>query len=117
MDRMTSTLVAPRAGIADDMTEDDNGRGYERDETDTAFRQLVAHLVADGHRTAGTEGPAGVGGFFSPQPGLLLSGEPTYRADVLEVRQNTLQCDQCGGRFGFTPGGLWTCGACQAIGR
>lgn len=101
MDRMTSTLVAPRAGIADDMTEDDNSRGYERDETDTAFHQLVAHLVADDRPTAGTEGVPGAGGFFSPEP----------------LTQNTLQCDQCGGRFGFAPGGLWTCGACKAIGR
>ncbi|MFF5379457.1 hypothetical protein [[Kitasatospora] papulosa] len=101
MHRMTSTLDAPSAGLIDDMTRDDDARGPERDETDTAFRQLVAHLVADDRPSAGTVGVPGAGGFFSPEP----------------LTQNTLQCDQCGGRFGFTPGGLWTCGACKAIGR
>ncbi|MEU1216646.1 hypothetical protein ABZ424_30450 [Streptomyces sp. NPDC005790] len=80
MHRMTSTLVAPRAGIADDMTDDDNRRGYERDETDSVFRQLVDQLVVDGRRTAGTEGDAPAGGFFSPQLVLLLTGPLTYRA-------------------------------------
>ncbi|WP_157840948.1 MULTISPECIES: hypothetical protein [Streptomyces] len=116
MHRMTSTLDVPRAGLVDDMTEDDNGRGYERDETDTAFRQLVDHLVADGRPTAGTRGAPRASGFFSTQL-LFLTGQRTCRAGVLPVRQNTLQCDQCGGRFGFLPGSLWTCPACQALGR
>ncbi|MGQ4733512.1 hypothetical protein ACUN3E_38360 [Streptomyces sp. Ju416(a)] len=98
MNRMASTLAGPRAGIADDMTEDDNGRGFERDETDSVFRQLVGQLDLVGGRTAGTESGEAAGGFFRPTA-------------------NTLQCDQCGGWFGFTPGSLWTCGACIAIGR
>ncbi|MGW3303977.1 hypothetical protein [Streptomyces rubiginosohelvolus] len=45
---MTRTIPAPSSGIYDDMTEDDNKRGPERDETDRCFRQLVKQLVADG---------------------------------------------------------------------
>lgn len=80
MHRMTSTLVAPRAGIADDMTEDDNGRGYERDETDSVFRQLVDQLVVDGRRTAGPESAAGAGGFFTPRSALLLTSKGGWAA-------------------------------------
>ncbi|MEU5372473.1 hypothetical protein ABZ362_26485 [Streptomyces sp. NPDC005951] len=47
MTSIASTLSAPRAGLADDMTRDDNRRGFERDETDT-FHQLVQQLVVDG---------------------------------------------------------------------
>ncbi|MFE4177138.1 hypothetical protein ACFRR7_34745 [Streptomyces sp. NPDC056909] len=38
----------------EDATPGDDGRGYERDETDnvTVFHQLVQHLVADGDRRA-----------------------------------------------------------------
>ncbi|WP_326707959.1 hypothetical protein [Streptomyces cyaneofuscatus] len=98
MHRMTSTLDVPRAGIVGDMTEDDNGRGYERDETDQLFRQLVGQLDLVGRQTAGTEIDAAAGGFFRPTA-------------------NTLQCDRCGGWFGFSPGSAWTCGACIAVGR
>ncbi|MFB7076491.1 hypothetical protein [Streptomyces sp. NPDC056308] len=42
---MTIMATRPRAGIADDMTRDDDARGPERDETDTSFHQLVRQLV------------------------------------------------------------------------
>lgn len=48
-------LLAPRAGLADDMTEDDNNRGPERDETDT-FHRLVQQLVDDGDDRATVAG-------------------------------------------------------------
>ncbi|MGW7402054.1 hypothetical protein ACWGH7_36985 [Streptomyces cyaneofuscatus] len=38
------------------MEDDDNRRGYERDETDTSYDQLVGRLVADGDRRAVTAG-------------------------------------------------------------
>ncbi|MFE1735038.1 hypothetical protein ACFW6X_33665 [Streptomyces bacillaris] len=98
MNRMASTLDVPRAGIVGDMTDEDNRRGFERDETDSVFRQLVGQLDPVGGPAAGTERGPGAGGFFRPMA-------------------NTWQCDQCGGWFGFTPGSLWTCGACIAIGR
>ncbi|MEW2312404.1 hypothetical protein AB0918_27860 [Streptomyces sp. NPDC006864] len=98
MNRMASTLAGPRAGIVGDMTDEDNRRGPERDETDSVLRQLVGQLDLVGGRTAGTEDGPAAGGFF-------------------HATANTLQCDQCGGWFGFTPGSLWTCGACIAIGR
>lgn len=98
MNRMASTLDVLRAGIADDMTEDDNRRGFERDETDSVFRQLVGQLDLVGAWPAGPGVGTGPGGFFRPAA-------------------NTWQCDTCGGWFGFTPGSLWTCGACIAVGR
>ncbi|MFJ5657284.1 hypothetical protein ACIQD5_28555 [Streptomyces microflavus] len=54
-------LGSPRAGVADDIRREDDhgghdGRGYERDETDRAFRQLVEQLVADGDDRAATAG-------------------------------------------------------------
>ncbi|WP_405703569.1 hypothetical protein OG209_40855 (plasmid) [Streptomyces sp. NBC_01383] len=138
MHRMTSTLDVLRAGIADDMTDDDNSRGYERDETDSVFRQLVDQLVGGGRPTAGTGRGAGAGGFFGPRRVLLPTTSLPYRAadeacglcgywtcrcltalqeqGVLPFTQNTMQCERCGGRFGFTPGRLWKCDACTALG-
>ncbi|MFD7860042.1 hypothetical protein ACFV6B_38055 [Streptomyces microflavus] len=55
MTSIASTLVAPRAGLADEMTEDDNNRGPERDETDQ-FHQLVRQLVDDGDDRAASAG-------------------------------------------------------------
>ncbi|MER7316414.1 MULTISPECIES: hypothetical protein [Streptomyces] len=75
MHRMTSTLDAPRAGIADDMTEDDNRRGYERDETDSVFRQLVGQLVLDGHPAAGPREPRRVVASSTQEPLLFLTGK------------------------------------------
>ncbi|WP_329595904.1 hypothetical protein OG195_44870 (plasmid) [Streptomyces sp. NBC_01362] len=51
-----NTTLTPRAGVADEVgreigREDDrsgNGSGYERDETDTSFYQLIRHMVATG---------------------------------------------------------------------
>ncbi|MFZ4277890.1 hypothetical protein ACOZFM_34865 [Streptomyces arboris] len=55
MTSIALTLDAPRAGLADDMTRDDNRRGFERDETDQ-FRQLVQQLVDDGDDRAASAG-------------------------------------------------------------
>ncbi|MFF9638811.1 hypothetical protein ACF1D2_30055 [Streptomyces bacillaris] len=55
MTSIASILDAPRAGLADDMTRDDNRRGFERDETDQ-FHQLVRQLVNDGDDRAAAAG-------------------------------------------------------------
>ncbi|MBD3550003.1 hypothetical protein [Streptomyces sp. JV180] len=55
MTSIASTLGAPRAGLADDMTRDDDARGPERDETDR-FQQLVQQLVVDGDDRAASAG-------------------------------------------------------------
>ncbi|MGW2841852.1 hypothetical protein ACWCWD_29205 [Streptomyces sp. NPDC001493] len=56
---MTTTLatviLAPRAGLFEDMERDDNKRGPERDETDQ-FHQLVQELVDDGDARARSAG-------------------------------------------------------------
>lgn len=54
-------LGSPRAGVADDIRREDDhgghdGRGYERDETDRCFRQLVEQLVVDGDTRAAVAG-------------------------------------------------------------
>lgn len=55
------TALAPRAGVADEIGRQDDrggddGRGYERDETDRCFRELVEQLVADGDDRAAVAG-------------------------------------------------------------
>ncbi|MEV6439842.1 hypothetical protein [Streptomyces anulatus] len=52
---MTRTIPTPSFGLYDDMTEDDNDRGPERDESEQ-FRQLVQRLVADGDDRAAVAG-------------------------------------------------------------
>ncbi|MEV7856504.1 hypothetical protein ACIPJO_34375 [Streptomyces sp. NPDC086993] len=51
---MTIMATRPRAGLADEMTEDDNQRGPMPDETE--FHQLVRQLVADGDHRARSAG-------------------------------------------------------------
>ncbi|MEV7317315.1 hypothetical protein AB0N56_30690 [Streptomyces microflavus] len=56
-----ASLGSPRAGVADDIRREDDrsghdGRGYERDETDRCFQQLVEQLVADGDTRAAVAG-------------------------------------------------------------
>ncbi|MCX5345901.1 hypothetical protein [Streptomyces atratus] len=43
---MAIMATRPHAGLIDDMTEDDNNRGPEPDETE--LHQVVRHLVVDG---------------------------------------------------------------------
>lgn len=57
------SFLAPRAGIDDIGREDDqsghDGSGYERDETDTGFHQVVRQLVVDGDTRARSMRPPG----------------------------------------------------------
>ncbi|GGZ29531.1 hypothetical protein [Streptomyces nitrosporeus] len=125
MNSMTEILDAPRAGLADDMTEDDNRRGYERDETDRAFRQLVDHLVVDGDdraRSAGRQARrtlAEMDPGYQRQPVLLLARpldfRPTDEAPqtlAAPLSNSGQQCDTCGTWFGYAG---WTCAACQQL--
>ncbi|MEU0102941.1 hypothetical protein [Streptomyces sp. NPDC006267] len=55
------TALAPRAGVADEIGRQDDrggddGRGYERDETDRCFQQIVQQLVDDGDARAAVAG-------------------------------------------------------------
>lgn len=55
------TALAPRAGVADEIGDlddrsGDDGHGYERDETERAFHQLVEQLVDDGDDRATVAG-------------------------------------------------------------
>ncbi|MFE1545517.1 hypothetical protein ACFW61_34375 [Streptomyces microflavus] len=55
------TALAPRAGVADEIGDlddrsGDDGRGYERDETERCFQQLVEQWVAEGDTRAAVAG-------------------------------------------------------------
>ncbi|MGW2089101.1 hypothetical protein [Streptomyces sp. NPDC001880] len=57
---MTTTILDPRAGVADEIGREDdhsghNGSGYERDETDQ-YHRLVRQLVTDGDHRARSAG-------------------------------------------------------------
>ncbi|HEY9327063.1 MAG TPA: hypothetical protein VIS09_02290 [Streptomyces sp.] len=141
---MSATTLTPRFGVADDMSRDDDARGFERDETDQ-FHQVVRHLVVEGDdraRSAGRQARrtlAEMAPGYERQPVLVLTRQLAFRSaddacplcgywtcrcgsaahepGLLPATQNTLQCDQCGGRFSFFPATGWTCDACKAIGR
>lgn len=140
MNSIPPSLGTFRAGLADDMEREDNRRGFERDETDSAFRQLVHHLVVDGDdraRSAGRQARrtlAEMAPGYERQPVLLLTRTLDYRpsngrcplcerwncggsdcppsAAPAPESNGTVQCDQCGGRFGYTG---WTCDACKQL--
>ncbi|MFF3036391.1 hypothetical protein ACFVS7_35960 [Streptomyces rubiginosohelvolus] len=88
MTSIASTLSAPRAGLADDMTRDDNRRGFERDETDT-FQQLVQQLVDDGDDRAAAAGRRARRTLQEMNPGYV-------RQPVLILHRPTMgQCPLC----------------------
>ncbi|WP_141746114.1 MULTISPECIES: hypothetical protein [unclassified Streptomyces] len=85
---MTRTIPTPSFGIYDDMTEDDNNRGPERDESEQ-FRQLVQQLVDDGDTRA-----AGAG---RRARRTLQEMAPNYtRQPVLTLHRPTMANDACG---------------------
>ncbi|MFJ8763052.1 hypothetical protein [Streptomyces cyaneofuscatus] len=88
MNSIASTLDAPRAGLADEMTEDDNNRGPERDETEQ-FRQLVQQLVDDGDDRAASAGRRARRTLQEMVPGYI-------RQPVLTLLPPTMgQCPLC----------------------
>ncbi|MET8502974.1 hypothetical protein [Streptomyces microflavus] len=88
MHSIASTLTPPRAGLAKDMTEDDNRRGFERDETDT-FHQLVRQLVDDGDDRATVAGRRARRTLQEMDPGYV-------RQPVLILHRPTMgQCPLC----------------------
>ncbi|MET9097149.1 hypothetical protein ABZX72_34295 [Streptomyces cyaneofuscatus] len=96
MTSIASTLTAPRAGLADDMTRDDNRRGFERDETDQ-FHQLVRQLVDDGDDRAASAGRRARRTLQEMAPGYT-------RQPVLTLLPPTMADDACG------ICGRWSCG-------
>lgn len=89
MTSIASTLDTPRAGLADDMTEDDNNRGPERDETDHCFQQLVKQLVADGDTRAAVAGRRARRTLQEMAPGY-------ERQPVLILHRPAMADDACG---------------------
>ncbi|MFE3151188.1 MULTISPECIES: hypothetical protein [unclassified Streptomyces] len=89
----TGTALAPRAGAADEVgreigREDDrsghNGSGYERDETDTSFHQLVGCLVVDGDDRARTAGRRAHRTFADMVPGAY-DRQPVLRMTTADI--------------------------------
>ncbi|MFI0020208.1 hypothetical protein [Streptomyces griseus] len=93
--------TATHGGILDDIGREDDrgghdGRGYERDETDRAFRDLVEHLVADGDDRAAVAGRRARRTLQEMDPGyerqpVLILHRPTMEQCPLCMRFN------CGG--------------------
>ncbi|MFJ1799027.1 hypothetical protein [Streptomyces sp. NPDC088180] len=88
-------LSSPRAGVADDIRREDDrsghdGRGYERDETDRAFHDLVGQLVADGDDRAAVAGRRARRTLQEMAPGY-------YRQPVLILHRPVMggQCPLC----------------------
>ncbi|MFD6803956.1 hypothetical protein [Streptomyces cyaneofuscatus] len=99
-------LGSPRAGVAGDIRREDDhgghdGRGYERDETDRAFRQLVEQLVADGDDRAATAGRrarrtlAEMAPGQTRQPVLRMTRELTFVPTVSKAGADDA-CAWCG---------------------
>ncbi|MFE6985813.1 hypothetical protein [Streptomyces griseus] len=86
-------LGRPRAGVADDIRREDDrsghdGRGYERDETDT-FHQLVQQLVDDGDDRAAVAGRRARRTLQEMAPGY-------ERQPVLILHRPAMADDACG---------------------
>ncbi|WP_236568723.1 hypothetical protein [Streptomyces sp. MBT58] len=106
MNSIASTLTPPRAGLAKDMTEDDNRRGFERDETDS-FHQLVRHLVDDGDDRAAGAGRQARRTFAEMAPGqvrqpVLRMTRPLFFAATATLPRATAACSSCQGVGGRT---------------
>ncbi|MGW2109485.1 hypothetical protein [Streptomyces sp. NPDC001948] len=90
MSIMATPLQAQASDIDEIHREDEssghNGSGYERDETDTGFYQLVRHLVGDGDDRARTAGRsacrtlAEMAPGYERQPVLLLTRPLTFQS-------------------------------------
>ncbi|MFJ2900255.1 hypothetical protein ACIO87_35945 [Streptomyces sp. NPDC087218] len=122
---MTTTLTRLTNGGYGDWEDDDNQRGFERDETDTGFHRLVQHLVVDGDVRARTAGRRArrtyddmVPGPYDRQPVLRMT-----RADITyEASRACASCHGQGGRMEDTSSDgvlrqTWvTCGSCRGSG-
>lgn len=110
MTSIASTLTTPRAGLVDDMTEEDNNRGPERDETDR-FHQIVGQLVVDGDARAAGVGRRARRTLADMAPGLerqpvLRMTRPLPFAPSVSSRSEDDACVLCGS---------WLCtGSCFA---
>lgn len=82
------------AGGYRDREEEDNQRGYERDETDTDFHQLVRHLATDGDDRASTAGRRARRTLAEMVPGY--EQQPILRMTrALPLRAATEACGVC----------------------
>ncbi|MEV1048693.1 hypothetical protein [Streptomyces sp. NPDC049916] len=132
---MTRTTLAPGAGVAEEIGRQDDragddGRGYERDETDR-FRQLVRQLTDQGDGLAAAAGRqarrtlAQMAPGALRQPVLLLTRPLTVTPPLPAGPVAGGSCGDCGGAGGTTidtsSGGVsrqhWqTCATCNGTG-
>ncbi|WP_435841873.1 hypothetical protein [Streptomyces globisporus] len=105
--RHAETVPAPTAaGGYGGWEDEDNQRGYERDETDQ-FRRVVGRLVADGDRRAAAAGRrarrtrAEMAPGQAPQPVLYMT-RPLRFAPSAPASQTGRPCTSCGGQGGRT---------------
>ncbi|MFF5893834.1 hypothetical protein ACFY72_34460 [Streptomyces globisporus] len=98
--------AAAAAGGYGGWEDEDNRRGYERDETDQ-YHQLVGRLVADGDQRAAAAGRrarrtrAEMAPGQAPQPVLYMT-RPLGFAPSAPASQTGGPCTSCGGQGGRT---------------
>ncbi|WP_405393481.1 hypothetical protein OG596_38330 (plasmid) [Streptomyces sp. NBC_01102] len=118
------TALAPRAGVAEEIGRKDDrggddGRGYERDETDQ-FHQVVRHLVVEGDdraRAAGRQARrtlAEMAPGYERQPVLVLHRPSMNDACPVCTRWN---CDPSNCPPGFAPAPASAAPARMAVAR
>ncbi|MFD9601772.1 hypothetical protein ACFQ6O_43815 [Streptomyces sp. NPDC056441] len=102
MSIMATPLQAQASDIDEIHREDEssghNGSGYERDETDTGFYQLVRHLVGDGDDRARTAGRRACRTLAEMAPGY--ERQPVLRMTTARIVFSASACGTCGGQGG-----------------
>ncbi|MFD4224757.1 hypothetical protein [Streptomyces griseus] len=108
LDRHAGRGTAPAAaGGFGGWEDDDNQRGYERDETDQ-LHQFVGRLVADGDHRAAAAGRrarrtrAEMAPGQAPQPLLYMTTRKLTFAPSAPAAQSGGPCTSCGGKGGKT---------------
>ncbi|MFJ8870791.1 hypothetical protein ACIRD6_34225 [Streptomyces sp. NPDC102473] len=125
--------AVPRAGKIEDIGREDDrgghdGRGYERDETDTSFRQLVDHLTIDGDTRAHTASRcarrtlAEMKPGYERQPVLLLTRPLVFTSSAPQAGGSCGSCQGAGGKVvdtssdGVSRQHWQSCGNCGGTG-
>ncbi|MFF8696753.1 hypothetical protein ACF08W_31520 [Streptomyces sp. NPDC015144] len=102
---LASTAAPLHAGVIEEIGREDDrgghdGRGYERDETDTAFRQLVQHLVDHGDARAQKADRHARRTYADMVPGDYARQPVLHLTSPLDYRSADDACVICG---------FWTC--------
>ncbi|MFD7532227.1 hypothetical protein ACFV8E_32310 [Streptomyces sp. NPDC059849] len=104
---MSIMATALQASDIDEIHREDessghNGSGYERDETDTSFYQLVRRLVGDGDDRARTAGRRACRTYADMVPGVYDRQPILHMTTATITFMASQPCQSCGGQGGQT---------------